>query len=167
MMEYDIQRCTRHCAATGRELQPGELFYSVLVPDGIQIRRIDYSAEAWQGAPSEAIAWWKSYVPGKQPHHRLVWAPNDVLLDYFEQLENQPTEWDKRYILALLLLRRRVLRLEDSTRNEQGEEVLLLQCPRRETTYRVVAVLPGPERVSAIQEELMGLLSNGTIAPAC
>jgi hypothetical protein len=90
-----------------------------------------------------------------------------VLLDYFEQLENQPTEWDKRYILALLLLRRRVLRLEDSVRNEQGEEVLLLQCPRRETTYRVVAVLPGPERVSAIQEELMGLLSNGTIAPAC
>ena len=25
MVEYDIQRCTRHCAASGRELKPGEI----------------------------------------------------------------------------------------------------------------------------------------------
>ena len=162
MMDYEVQRFTRHCAATGRELQPGETFYSVLVPEGAQIRRLDYSAEAWQGPPPKAIGWWKSQVPG-QHTPRIHWAPNDVLLDYFEQLEATPTEWDKRYILALLLLRRRVFRLEESIQNEQGQELLVLQCPRRHTEYRVVVRPPEPQRTLQIQEELMALLTSGTL----
>ncbi len=31
MIDYEIQRCTRHCAASGRELVEGETFYSVLL----------------------------------------------------------------------------------------------------------------------------------------
>lgn len=160
-MEYEVQRFTRHCAATGRQLQPGEPFYSVLIQQGAETRRLDYSAEAWQGPPPEAIAWWKSYVPGKHPHPHLRWAPNEVLLDYFEQLEEQPTEWDKRYILGLLLLRRRVFRLEESVRTPQGEEILLLDCPRRQRRYELRVIAPGPERAKAIQEELIGLLGTG------
>lgn len=160
-MEYEVQRFTRHCAATGRELQPGEAFYSVLIAEGPQMRRLDYSAEAWQGPPPEAIAWWKSHVPGK--HTRTpAWAPNEVLLQYFEELEEQPSEWDKRYILGLLLIRRRVLRLEDTLRDGKGQEVLLLSCPRRETTYRVLVLPPDPSRTTVIQEELTQLLSNGS-----
>ena len=34
MLDFDIQRFTRHCHATGRELSPGEAFYSVLVSEG-------------------------------------------------------------------------------------------------------------------------------------
>ncbi|MCS7306819.1 MAG: hypothetical protein NZ602_17130 [Thermoguttaceae bacterium] len=160
MMDYEVQRFTRQCAATGRQLQAGETFYSVLVAEGMQIRRLDYSAESWQGPPPKAIAWWKSQVPGK-PNPRLHWAPNDVLLDYFEQLESEPSEWDRRYILALLLLRRRVLRLEDSLQNDQGQEVLLLQCPRRQTQYRVLVVPPNPNRALQIQQDLTALLCSG------
>jgi hypothetical protein len=161
MTEYEVQRFTRRCAATGREFQPGETFYSVLVPDGVQIRRMDYSAEAWAGPPSEAIAWWKSQAPGKHTHW-MVWAPNDVLLDYLEQLEAQSSEWDKRYILALLLLRRRVLRLEESVWSEDGQEIMLFYCPRRQTHYRVLVVPPGAERTTVIQQELMELLGAGS-----
>ncbi len=160
MMDYEVERCTRHCAGTGRQLQPGETFYSVLVPEGRQIRRLDYSAEAWQGPPPKAIAWWKSQVPGKSTS-RIHWAPDEVLLDYFEQLETEPSEWDKRYILALLLLRRRIVRLEDSLRNDQGQEILLLACPRRQMEYRVLVVPPSSDRTLQIQEELMALLSSG------
>jgi len=162
MMDYEVQRFSRHCAASGRELQPGETFYSVLVQEGGEIRRVDYSAEAWQGPPPKAIGWWKSQAPGKHPA-RIHWAPNEVLLDYFEQLEATPSEWDKRYILALLLLRRRVFRLEDSIQNDQGQEVLVLQCPRRHTEYRVLVRSPEPHRTFQIQEELMALLTGGAV----
>ena len=156
-MDYEIQRCTRCCAATGRELAPGEEFYSALVEEGTELVRYDYSPEAWNGPPEGAVGSWKSQMPGPDAR-RMHWAPNDVMLHYFEQLDEQPDKQDVRYVLALLLVRRRVMRLEETEHDEEGREVLLLYCPRREATYRVPAVTPHESRVDEIQEELAKLL---------
>jgi hypothetical protein len=156
-MDYEIQRCSRHCAATGRELAPGEDFYSVLVAEGAELKRYDYGADAWQGPPEKAIGWWKSQMPSPTSK-RLHWAPNDVMLHFFEQLEAQPQMHDMRYVLALLLVRRRVVRLEERQYDQYGREVLVLYCPRREATYRVPVVPPDEARTDQIQEELAKLL---------
>ncbi len=161
-MDYEIQRCTRCCAASGRELLPGEEFYSALVRDGAELKRLDYAAEAWSGAPEGAVGWWKSQMPDKTAK-RMHWAPNDVMLQFFEELEPQPDKQDMRFVLALLLIRRRVLREEDREQDERGGQVLVLYCPRREATYRVAMVEPAPSHVEAIQEELAALLfANAT-----
>lgn len=156
-MDFEIERCTRRCAATGNELAPGETFYSVLVEEDGQLRRHDYSVAAWQGPPAEAIAWWKSQIPDPRAR-RANWAPSDVMLQFFDELEDQPDRHDMRYVLALLLVRRRVMRLEETERDATGRETLLLYCPRREATYRVPAVMPTEERIKSIQEELSRLL---------
>ena len=153
-MDYEIQSCTRRCAASGRELAPGESYYSALVPEGSGYRRYDYAEEAWKGPPEGAVGWWKSQRPDKR---RARWAPNDVLLDFFDQLEGQEQSQDLRYVLALLLVRRRVMRLEQ-TESTPGGDVLVLDCPRRETTHRVPAVVPDEQRAKQIQEELARLL---------
>jgi hypothetical protein len=156
-MDYEIQRCTRRCAATERELQPGEEFFSVLIAEGAKLARHDYSIEAWQGPPEGAAGWWKSQVP--QPDAKRVhWAPNDVMLQFFDELEQQPARQDMRYVLALLLVRRRVMRLEEEAKEEDGRETLVLYCPRREATYRVPAVMPDESRINEIQQELANLL---------
>jgi hypothetical protein len=156
-MDYEIQRCTRCCAATGRELAPGEDFYSVLIADGAELKRHDYSVEAWTDPPEGAIGWWKSQMPSPDAR-RIHWAPNDVMLHFFEQLEAQPDKQDMRYVLALLLVRRRVMRQDEREHDEQGREVLVLYCPRNETTYRVPAIAPSESRVGEIQEGLARLL---------
>jgi len=156
-MDYEVQRCTRHCAATGRELRPGEDVFSVLVSEGGKLVRHDYAAEAWEGPPEDAVGWWKSQIP-RPDAKRLHWAPNDVMLQFFEDLEEQPARQDMRYVLALLLVRRRVMRLEEESRDEQGRQTLVLYCPRRETTYRVAVVLPDESRIQEIQQELAALL---------
>ena len=157
MIDYEVQRCTRHCAATGRELQPGEAFYSTLTAEGAQVVRHDYSQEAWQGPPEGVLGWWKSHMP-KRNTKKLHWAPNDVMLELLESLEAQPDKMDMRYVLALLLIRRRVVRLEETEKDASGREVSVLYCPRRDTTYRVVTVTPGAQRTTEIQEELARLL---------
>lgn len=157
MIDYEVQRCTRHCAATGHELQPGEAFYSTLTAEGAQVVRHDYSQEAWQGPPEGVLGWWKSHMP-KRNAKKLHWAPNDVMLELLESLEAQPDKMDMRYVLALLLIRRRVVRLEETEKDASGREVSVLYCPRRETTYRVVTVMPNAERTIEIQEELARLL---------
>jgi hypothetical protein len=156
-MEFDVQRCSRRCAETDREFRPGESFFSVLIPEGADVVRRDLSAEAWQGAPEDAIGWWKCRAP--EPHAKKAQlAPNDVLLEYFQQLEGQSDRQDVRYVLALLMIRRRILRMEDTERDESGTEFLILFCSRNDTEYRVPSMQLTSSRVQAIQDELVGLL---------
>jgi hypothetical protein len=159
MIDFEIQRCSRRCSATERELRDGEVCYSVLVREGAAIVRRDYSHEAWQGPPTEAIAWWQTTIvdpKSGRPH----WAPNDVMLDYFERLIEDPTASDTRYVLALLLVRRRVLRLEATEQAPAGDNVLVLHSHRNDAQYRVIESAPTPERAAAIQEQLSLLLQT-------
>ena len=156
-MDYEVQRSARRCAATGREFAPGEEFYSALVAEGAQLRRYDYAASAWQGPPPAAIGWWKAAVPDRATA-RSRQAPNDVLLGFFEELADKPDRQDMRYVLALLLVRRRVMRLDETERDGQGREMLVLYCPRRDATYRTPVAVPDESRVGPIQDELARLL---------
>lgn len=156
MVDFEVQRCTRRCAKTQRELQPGELFYSVLVSEGKDVIRYDYAADAWTGEPAQALGWWKSRIPeahGARPH----WALSDLMLQYFEELEGQPSKRDERYVMALLLLRRRIVRSEEIQRDASGKETLILFSPRNEREYQVEVVLPTRERIREIQDNLVRL----------
>ena len=51
MMDFEVKRCTRRCAASDRELQPGEPFYSMLIQQGAELVRQDFAESHWQGPP--------------------------------------------------------------------------------------------------------------------
>lgn len=157
MFDYEIQRFTRRCAVSDRELQPGESFYSVLTVEGAEVVRKDYAVAGWQGPPEHCLGWWKSQVPDPRAT-RAQLAPNQVLLQYFEQLQGDLSKADVAYILTLLLVRRRVFRLEGEERSAGGSKVLLVYCPRQECEYRVPEVTPAAGRVQQIQQELQELL---------
>ena len=156
-MDYEVQHSSRRCSVTGREFAPGETYYSALVAEGVEVIRHDYAADAWQGPPAEAVGWWKSQIPNRT-EGKKHWAPNDVMLQFWDELAGQPDRQDMRYVLTLLLVRRRVFRLEEEKRDDGGREVLVAYCPRREATYEIPAVMPEPARVDEIQEELAALL---------
>jgi len=142
---------------TGRELAPGETYYSALISAGANVERRDYSSEAWTGPPEEALGWWKSQVPTAETK-KAAWAPNDVMLELFNELAHSEDRVDMRYVLALLLIRRRVLRLEETERDREGHEALLVYCPRLQADYRVSVVMPDGQRAEQIQETLGQLL---------
>lgn len=159
LLDFEVQRCTRRCAATNREFAPGESFHSVLVAEGADVLRRDYCAEAWTGPPEKCIGWWKSRLPVETATKPRL-APNEVLLELFDRWADELDKQDARYVLALLLIRRRVMRLEDC--EESTSNVLQLYCPRTETTYQVAAVDPAAERIAEIQQELADLLYAGS-----
>jgi hypothetical protein len=156
-MDYDVQSFTRRCSATSREIAPGEWYYSVLVAEGAELKRYDYSLEAWTGPPASAIGHWKSQVPDKTSR-RKRWAPNDVMLQFFDELSDQADKQDMRYVLTLLLIRRRVFRLEEERRDAAGNELLTVYCPRRDATYTIPAIMPEQAKIDEIQQQLAALL---------
>ena len=157
MLDFDVQSRGRKCAKTDRPFEPGEEFYSVLLSEGSSVVRYDYAADAWEGPPEKSIGWWKSQVPDHRGA-KVNWAPNDVMLHYFEQLEDNEEKQDVRYVLALLMVRRRILRWEDAEAESAGDDTIELYCLKNENTYQVPVANPSPERIAAIQEELAELL---------
>jgi hypothetical protein len=107
--EYKVNRCSRRCHALDRPLREGEWYYSVLLEAGEDYIRHDYSAESWKEPPAGAIGWWKQRMP-TSGEKKLVLAPPEVLIDLLRQMERFPARAKSRYLLALMLMRRKLLR---------------------------------------------------------
>ena len=157
MIDYQIQPSTRRCSVTGRELKPGERYYSVLLDEGGKFVRRDYAREAWEGPPEGALGFWQARAsagPARRPP-----VDDDLLLDCFGRLEGEeePGRVRFRYVLALLLMRRRRLRFEEA-RREGGQEVLQLRCTRTGARHRVVNPGLSDEEMEAVQDEVFAAL---------
>lgn len=124
--EYKVSRCSRQCHHQQRPLRDGEWYYSVVIEDGDEYLRRDYSAESWQGPPESAVGWWKSRMPTSD-EKKMVLAPPEVLIDLLRQMGDLPGKEKCRYLLALMLMRRRLIRpvtgsAGDDSRAERTEQ---------------------------------------------
>ena len=155
-MDFEVRRCTKRCAQTDQPLLPGDTYYSVLIAEGAEVVRRDYRLDAWQGAPEGTVGWWKAVVP-EPGTNKVQWAPNDVILNYFKELEGKEDRRDERYVLGLLMIRRRIMRLEEKVTDQSGE-VLVVYCPKDEQEYQIQVEHPSAERVEEIQQQLSELL---------
>lgn len=152
MADFEIKRSTRRCSKTDHEFQPGDVFYSALVAKDEAFHRLDYSVDAWNGPPDDAVGWWKCQVPERN-QNRVYWAPNKVLLAYFEQLLEKESKADIAYVMSLLLIRKRLLRLVD-TFEVQGESQMLLHSNFLKKDFQIREESLTANRISTIQEEL-------------
>ncbi|MCP4887239.1 MAG: hypothetical protein GY904_11585 [Planctomycetaceae bacterium] len=107
--EYKVGRCTRVCHSQSRPLRDGEWYYSVVLESDEEFVRQDYSAESWTGPPENAIGWWKNRMP-MSDEKKMVLAPPEVLIDMLRQMEAVPSRAKSRYLLALMLMRRKLVR---------------------------------------------------------
>ena len=82
-----------------------------------------------------------------------------MLLDCFKRLENQleTSRIRFRYVVALLLMRRKRLRFEE-TLKENGQELLCLRCTRTGARYQVVNPHLSEEETAAVQDEVFQAL---------
>lgn len=158
MIDYQIQPNGRRCSATQRELQPGEKVFSALLLHQGKFVRQDFSAEGWQGPPAGAFGFWVGKVAAAESKRRP--PINDELLnDFFLQLEgqNESARLNLRYVIALLLMRRRRFRFEE-TAKENDREVLVVRCVRTGATYRVLNPGLAEDELETVQDEVFKAL---------
>lgn len=158
MLDYQIQPNTRRCSASGRELKPGERYYSVLLDEEGKFVRRDYGAEVWQGPPPGAFSFWVGRIPTGDARKRPP-IDDELLHECFTRLEGdtEPRRVNFRFVLALLLMRRKRLKLETSV-VEAGDEVLVMRCIRGGVEQRVVNPQLTDEQIAEVQEEVFQAL---------
>jgi|SRR5579883_1097550 len=154
MPDYEIAAPTRRCAATGRELNPGDKFYGVLTDDAGKFVRRDFAADAWRGPPAGTIAFWAGRIPPSDRPRRPTFN-DEHLAGLFAQLAGttDPTRVNLRYAVALLLMRRKRLKFED-LRRSAGGDVLVLRDARSGARHEVADPRLTEAEIAAVQDEV-------------
>lgn len=152
---WHIARSSRTCAKSGAAIEPGQPFYSALLEKDDSFDRLDFSLDAWPDVEkAEFFSYWKNKggVPdaNKQPA-----VDFDRLLSFFDSLENaqEPGKRLFRYVLALILARRRRLRLDDMSRTPEGD-CLVVYDRRGSRTLEIVAPEASRDELEKAQEKL-------------
>lgn len=119
---YEIGRPVGECAATGRQIAPGELFVATLCEsdeereDGTTrtfFHRIDFSVDAWESGsrPERLVFYWRTVMPQPNEKHD-PFVDDEILMNLFERLESDddPQRMAYRFVLGLILMRKKQLR---------------------------------------------------------
>src|SRR5687768_2934377 len=134
-MDYSFRQVGRTCAATGAELAPGSTCRSALVERDGRLERLDFATAAWSGPPEGTVGHWRCRVPVPAAAKARVFTADELMAE-FERLEDAGHEQVRklRYVLALLLLQKRRLELED-TRSEEDADYLVLAGTKGEGPF--------------------------------
>ena len=130
--------------------------------DEILVRR-DLCSGCWQGdeAPEREadLFWW--FTRHQEKVSRSVSLDLDSLEQLFLQLEGKgerPVR-ELRYVLCLLLMRKRRIKVERVLRDEAGES-FLVKRPRRDERYKVFVYDFDAERMAEIRDELQAIFDG-------
>ncbi len=158
--EYKVSRCSRQCHTQQRPLRDGEWYYSVVLESGEEYLRQDFSAESWQGPPEGTIGWWKSRMPTSD-EKKMVLAPPEVLVDLLRQMAGFPERAKSRYLLALMLMRRRIVRpvkVESDSSDEEQADVMRVEVVADGSLVDVPACAISRSEAEVLKNELNELL---------
>ncbi len=159
MVDYHIQPNSRVCAASGRELKPGERYFSALLDEGGKFTRKDYAKEAWTGPPEGTFSFWTGKVPTPSETTKPRFD-DDVLEDCFHRLEGQleASQLNFRYVVALLLIRRKRFRFESTVTVAPGEEQIALTSVKTGEKYQIPNPHLSDAQMAQVQEEVFRVL---------
>jgi hypothetical protein len=162
MQEWNIQGRALQCAGSGRLFEKGERVYSALYWRDGQYVRLDFNAESWH-ARNDNIeplsAWQADFVPPTPPPPEALKKDDAESLLRRLMTANDPGTRNARYILALMLERKKVLRQVERQRNE-GTSVLVYEHLPSGEVWLIED--PGMKlgELKAIQDEVAQLLAH-------
>ncbi len=163
--EWIIQSRDHRCAVTGGEFQDGDFFYTLLYDEKAGFRREDLSEAAYRDRPSDApepFSFWRSKFevpPPGAPEALGKQTAEELLRRYTE--ENLPEHRNARYILALMLERKRILKQVDQKLAEDGTSILVYEYGKTGEVFLV----PDPhlrlDQMESVQMEVAAQMATG------
>ena len=175
--EYKIVGASRQCQACQRAFAVGDEYFSAVVETAEDdlLARQDFCPDCWKPEAATYFSFWKTHVPAAEEHRHRGPRLVDMgrLLQLFEHLaESEDVPAVRfRYVLALVLMRKRRLRIVESRRlgGGAGEELTLrevgtgrrhvVSCPSitedeiRSVADRLREILDMPDKWDHVGEE--------------
>ncbi len=138
MADWEINKPLGQCSGSGRKIEPGEEYFGALVEVEQGLQRRDFCVEFWEREKPQVYCFWKTKLAPPNEKKELF-ISDDMLVAFFERLANEtePEKVSFRFVLALVLMRKRRLKY-DSTKMEDGREIWQLRMAGEKDLVDVV-----------------------------
>ncbi|HKJ24192.1 MAG TPA: hypothetical protein VKB65_05170 [Myxococcota bacterium] len=160
MTDWKFGRRHGQCAGCERAFTEDEAHVSMLSIAGDEPQREDVCLECWTRREThDEVFWWRTY---HRVGKRKGLALNlEALEAFFLALEDKQdrTLRELRYILCLILMRKRRLKIVRIVRGKAGE-AMLVRRPRRKEALRVWVFDFSAERMEALRVQLVRIFDG-------
>ena len=158
MADWEINRPLGQCSGSGRKIEPGEEYYGALVEAEQGLQRRDFCSEFWEREKPPVYCFWKTKLATPSEKKELF-ISDDMLVAFFERLANEtePEKVSFRFVLALVLMRKRRLKY-DSTRTDGGQEIWRLKLSGDKDLVDVVNPHLNEEQIEQLTSQIGQIL---------
>ena len=155
-MAYKLSKSGKGCSVCGGEFETDAEFFSAIFEVEEEWDRKDYCPTCWGTGNEEAFSHWRSKV--RPPEEKRAAFEMDRVLGLFDRVSEGDSESRDRlrYLLALMLVRKRVFKFVGTASGE--EEGIRVFCPEREQEYPVRDPGLDAEEIEKARNELGALL---------
>lgn len=165
-MDWNISRSQHRCSQCDKEFAEEEAYFSALYDTPQSFERKDFCGGCWEsgGHRDKAFSFWRTEVP-KADQPKKIFVDDAVIFDFFQRLayeETDPAKRNFRYILGLMLMRKKVLKFKDVSIVD-GKEYLILRRSRTQEEHRVLNPQLTDEETEQVKNELTRVLETEVV----
>jgi len=115
MGDWEVSKPLGQCSGTGKKIQHGEEYFAALVETDQGLQRRDFCADYWKAEKPEVFCYWKTKL-AHPDEKKQKFIDDDMLMAFFERLEaeGEQEKINFRFVLALILMRKRRLKYDSS-----------------------------------------------------
>jgi hypothetical protein len=172
MMDWNLQSRAHACQSCEQPFTDQQPYHTLLFEETASYRRHDVCEACWTaqfaGAPREYLSHWKGVyeAPPPAPPEPIRQETAESLLRKLVEA-NAPDRAAARYILAVMLERKRILKVRDQLRQEDGRRVFVYEHTGNGDVFTIADPELQLHQLDAVQREVSDLLSRGLdAAPA-
>ncbi len=159
--DWEIKARSHACSQTGKKFEEGDVFYTLLFKEKSEFRREDLCEDAFAAFPKEPapFSFWKSKYepPTPLPPETLPKESAESLLRNLMD-QDDPKTINARYILALMLERKRTFKPIESKETEDGP-LLIYEHAKTGEIFLILDPQLKLSEVESIQMEVSLLLN--------
>lgn len=164
MPEWEIASPSKGCSECGREFAPGESYHAQLFDEASGFVRRDLCAECLQKADEwpKPFSSWRGHIPEPEEENRPRLVDADLLMDFFKRLEGspEPRKQQFRYILGLILMRKKLLKFTDIVITGETEW-LVVEERGEKVSHRMLDPKLSETEIESLRGEIGRILTGG------
>lgn len=161
MIEWNITKNSKRCLSCDKGFKENDEFFSALYESGELFVRKDFCPNCWDENDKKFVfSFWRFRVSiSNDPPKSTI--NTDMMLDLFfklESVQDAKSKLNLRYVLALFLIRKRILKLQKSKHNES--DLLTLSYPKEARIIKLQYPRMTEEEVDSTTNEVKALLDT-------
>lgn len=158
--DWNMPRRGEACAGCGNAFEIGEALLTVLYEAEAGYERRDYCAHCQPPELPAPLGTWRTRRP-EPAAKRVQPFDRETIYGFFERLEDadEPSRVQFRFVLALLLWRKKVLKMERAV-DDGGREIWEFLVPRTGTVHRVARPDLDEQQLEQLSAQLEQLLAG-------